>query len=88
MMCDMQDYIQEGERQANPDNDEKLDSDPTDILNRYITHLIYQACRLNIISECTRNSVTIKNLRMPAFYMLPKIHKHGNPGRLIVSGIG
>ena len=67
---------------------EALISDPTTTYNKYIHHLIDQAWRLGIINDTTKESLQTKNPRISTFYMLPKIHKPGNPGRPIVNSIG
>ena len=83
------DYISEADRQLNnPDHYEKLQEDPTQKFNIHINNLLNQAWRLNIIDESTFNNLQTKNPRIPTFYLLPKIHKKGNPGRPIVNGIG
>ena len=83
------DYIQEAHRQLfNPEHYKPLTSDPTTIYNKYIHHHIDQAWRLGIITDTTKESLQTKNPRTSTFYMLPKIHKPGNPGRPIVNSIG
>ena len=69
------DYMAEAERQLNnPDRYDKLQEDPTLKYNTHINNLINQAWRLNIIDDTTNNLLT-KILRIPTFYLLPKIHK-------------
>ena len=83
------DYVQEAQRQLlNPEHYKPLTSDPTTTYNKYIHHLIDQAWRLGIINDTTKESLQTKNPRISTFYMLPKIHKPGNPGRPIVNSIG
>ena len=40
-----------------------------------------------LIPENIANGLTTNNPRTPKFYILPKIHKQGNPGRPVVSSI-
>ena len=83
------DYVQEAHRQLlNPEHYKPLTSDPTTNYNKYIHHLIDQAWRLGIITDTTKESLQTKNPRTSTLYMLPKIHKPGNPGRPIVNSIG
>ena len=83
------DYVQEAHRQLlNPEHYKPLTSYPTINYNKYIHHLIDQAWRLGIITDTTKESLQTKNPRTSTFYMLPKIHKPGNPGRPIVNSIG
>ena len=83
------DYVQEAHRQLlNPEHYKPLTSDPTIVYNKYIHYLIDQAWRLGIMTDTTKESLQTKNPRISTFYMLPKIHKPGNPGRPIVNSIG
>ena len=82
-------YIQEAQRQLlNPEHYKLLTSDPTTNYNKYIHHLTDQAWRLGIINDTTKENLQTKNPRISTFYMLPKIHKPGNPGRPIVNTTG
>ena len=81
------DYIQEAQRQLlHPKHYKPLASDPTTTYNKYTHHLIDQAWRLGI-NDTTKENLQTKNPRISTFYMLPKIHKPGNPGRPIVNSI-
>ena len=83
------DYVQEAQRQLlNPEHYKPLTSGWTTTYNKYIHHLIDQAWRLGIISDTTKESLQTKNPRISTFYMLPKIHKPGNPGKPTVNSIG
>ena len=83
------DYIQEAQRQLiNPEHYKPLTSDPKTTYNKYIHHLRDQSWRLEIINDTTKENLQTKNPRISTFYMLPKIHKPGNPGRPIVNSIG
>ena len=68
---------------TNPDHYERLLEDPTQKFNTHINSLINQAWRLNIIDESTYNNLQTKNPRIPTFYLLPKIHKKGNPDIIV-----
>ena len=74
------DYIQEAQRQLlNPEHYRTLTTDPTVTYNKYIHHIIDQAWRLGIINDTTKENLQTKNPRISTFYILPKIHKPGNP---------
>ena len=83
------DYIQEAQRQLlNPEHYKTLNTDPTVTYNKYIHHIIDQAWRLGIINDTTKENLQTKNPRISTIYILPRIHKPGNPGRPIVNCIG
>ena len=83
------DYIKEGLRQLSDHNHyELLEEDPTQNYNNQIYQVLKQAVNLEIIDEKMKKILYNKTPRIPNFYMLPKIHKTGNPGRPIVNGIG
>ena len=56
---------------------------------RYLSHLDNYRLKIhncNGINKDTFNYLFPQDPRMVRFYLLPKIHKAGNPGRPIVSG--
>ena len=84
-----EDYIKEGLRQLSDENHyEELNDDPTLNYNNQIHQTLQQAVNLEIIDEKMKKTLYNKTPRIPNFYMLPKIHKIGTPGRPIVNGIG
>ena len=84
-----EDYIKEGLRQLSDDNHyEELNDDLTLNYNNQIHQILQQAVNLEIIDEKLKKTLYNKTPRIPNFYMLPKIHKIGIPGRPIVNGIG
>ena len=86
---DRDDYIEEGLRQLSDHNHyELLEEHPTQNYNNQIYQVLQQAANLEIIDDKMKNTLYNKTPRIPNFYMLPKIHKTGNPGRPIVNGIG
>ena len=83
------DYIEEGLRQLSDHNHyEYLEEDPTQNYNNQIYQVLQQAVNLEIIDDKMKKTLYNKTPRIPNLYMLPKIHKTGNPGRPIVNGIG
>ena len=57
--------------------------------NNQIHQTLQQAVNLEIIDEkMKKKTLYNKTPRIPNFYMLPKIHKIGTPGRPIVNGMG
>ena len=84
-----EDYIKEGLKQLSDNNHcEILEEHPTQNYNNQIYQVLQQAVNLDIIDDKMKKTLYNKAPRTPNFYMLPKIHKPGNPGRPIVNGIG
>ncbi|XP_072163921.1 uncharacterized protein [Diadema setosum] len=81
-------YIAEAERQLNnPTFYEKVDRDPTSDHNQIVKDTVTDLIRSNALPSSASN-LCQKSPRVSTFYLLPKIHKEGNPGRPIVSTIG
>ena len=88
VIMNREDYIKGGLRQLSDDNHyEELNDDPTLNYNNQIHQILQQAVNFEIIDEKMKTLYN-KTPRIPNFYMLPKIHKIGTPGRPIVNGIG
>lgn len=83
------DYLKEAMRQLNDQSFYKrLDEDPTEHFKSLITSaLTALASEKKLDSSLIRSLIPLSPVA-GRFYLLPKIHKHGNPGRPIVSGIG
>ena len=83
------DYIDEALRQlSSPSFYQKLDSDPTLEFSTLITSDLTDMKNNNEIDEDVYEYLCPENPRPGQFYLLPKIHKEGVPGRPIVSAIG
>ena len=83
------DYIREGYRQLSNSNYYiELDTDPTPTFNQLVQTLIDQMLREDFIDDRVHRSLTNKDPKTPNFYLLPKIHKNGVPGRPILSANG
>jgi len=84
------DYEQEAMRQLNDTNNYiAIDTPLTEDTNTKVLKIIEDMFDREEIDETTYNFLADdSNLRTPQFYMLPKIHKHDNPGRPILSGNG
>uniref|UniRef100_A0A452HSB8 Reverse transcriptase domain-containing protein n=1 Tax=Gopherus agassizii TaxID=38772 RepID=A0A452HSB8_9SAUR len=78
------DYQKEAARQlSNTKFYRPLPSDPTEEYTKKLQHL------LRTLPTLTPEEINIPLEPRPGlFYLLPKIHKPGNPGRPIISGIG
>ncbi|CAM5130490.1 unnamed protein product [Natator depressus] len=79
-------YEQEAARQlSNTTFYKPLPSDPTESYQKHLQHLLKK------LPEKAQDQIrtdTPLEPRPGIFYLLPKIHKPGNPGRPIISGIG
>ncbi|CAN8013568.1 unnamed protein product [Ixodes persulcatus] len=83
-----QDYLDEGFRQLmNQHFYKELQEDPTKKFTKLITETLNLMLDNGDISEDIHKSMKPAYPKAGRFYTLPKIHKQGNPGRPIVSGI-
>ena len=78
-------YLEEAYKQLSDDRFyHQIDHDATYVQHKEVANAIGQA-----ISTCElppqAKHLTVEHPRTSKFYMLPKIHKAGNPGRPIVS---
>ena len=64
-----------------------LPSDPTTLHSELINNVIERFEREQRLDQNTANGLKVHDPRTPLFYLLPKIHKVGNPGRPVVSSI-
>ena len=82
-------YITEYLRQLNDSKFYKtLDTDITGDIQKRIQVYAERMHRDDIIDEYTKRFLIQSNPKAGRFYVLPKIHKQGNPGRPIVSSNG
>ena len=83
------DYIAEALRQLNnTDHCTECDTDPTHSFAKEISDTLVKIHNCNGINKDMLNYLIPQDPRTARFYLLPKIHKAGNPGRPIVSGNG
>ena len=87
-MLDTTDYLREGYRQLS-DNKyyTKLIDDPTDTIAKNVTKTLAQMRHKGLITEKNFEHLAPDNCTEARFYMLPKIHKKGVPGRPICSSV-
>ena len=79
-------YIDECNRRLNDAKFyRKLDGDITVTIQQRVTVYIERMFNDGYIDEKTKKYLVQTNVKPGRFYMLPKIHKTGNPGRPIVS---
>lgn len=89
VVMDRQQYIDEGMRQlSNHTNYKPLDSDPTGTFSKDIQRTLDDMRERDQISKKAHKFLSPRDCRTARFYLLPKIHKPGNPGRPIISSNG
>ena len=89
VVMDREHYISEAERQLNDSNFyTSLDHDPTLEYAKQVSDVVGEMLTEGLISEKNFNYLLVDQPKAGRFYLLPKIHKAGNPGRPIVSANG
>ena len=89
VVMDREHYISEAERQLNDSTFYKaLDHDPTHEFAKKVADAVSEMLNGDHISEKNAIYLTVDQPKPGRFYLLPKIHKAGNPGRPIVSANG
>lgn len=88
VILNKEDYLNEGFKQLNStDFYKELPNDPTETYTTKITQTLTSLLNNGEISEDMHKAMKPTYPKPGRFYTLPKIHKPGNPGRPIVSGI-
>ena len=67
---------------------EKLAEDPTEWFSKEVTNYLSSMFERNVLDKDTFQFLLPKDVRTSRFYILPKLHKPGAPGRPIVSCCG
>ena len=79
-------YIDECNRQLNDSKFYKrLNEDKTADIQKRVTLYVNRMYHDGLINDKTRQYLIQTDVKPGRFYILPKIHKPGNPGRPIVS---
>ena len=82
------DYIVEAERQLNDTSSyKKLENDPTQENVARIQTVLDQFQSQGSLEKKLAESLIPEKVKIPRFYMLPKIHKQNNPGRPVISSV-
>ena len=88
VIVDVKDYIKEPERQLNnSENYRKLQEDPTATNMKLVNDTIERFKKQKLINEKVAEGLKRNDPKTPKFYLRPKIHKEGNPGRPVVSTV-
>ena len=89
VVMDRDHYVSEAERQLNDSTFYKpLDHDPTPEFAKQVSDTVSEMHDQGLISEKNMTYLIVDQPKAGRFYLLPKIHKAGNPGRPIVSANG
>ena len=84
-----QDYLNECYRQLNNQHFyEKVNEDPTESITKRVRFYLKRLYSDDVIDTDTYHYLLPQDPKAGRFYILPKIHKAGNPGRPIVSSNG
>ena len=84
-----QDYLNECYRQLNNQHFyEKVNEDPTESITKRVRFYLKRLYSDDVIDTDTYHYLLPQDPKAGRFYILPKIHKAGNPGRPIVSANG
>ena len=88
VIIDVNDYIREAKRELNDSKNYKvLAKDPTTTNNYLVNQTIDRFAKEQLINENNVNGLKNSPPGTLQFYISPKIHKEGNPGRPVVSSI-
>jgi hypothetical protein len=89
VVMDRQKYIDEAMNHLdNRNNYATLDSDPSNTFSQQIQLTLDDMHQRTQLSDKAYKFLSPTNCSAARFYLLPKIHKPGNPGRPIISGNG
>ena len=82
------DYLREGYRQPSDANFyKKIENDPTEQVASDIKNILSEMLEDELITEKNFDFFTKSEFSESRFYLLPKIHKKGAPGRPIYSSV-
>ena len=88
VIMDVKDYIKEAEQQLdNTKNYRKLQEDPTTTNMELVNDAIERFKKQKLINEKVAEGLKRNDPKTSKFYLRPKIHKEGNPGRPVVSSV-
>ena len=88
VIVDVKDYIKEAEGQLNDtENYRKLQEDPTATNMKLVNDTIERFKNQKSINKKVAEGLKRNDPKTLKFYLRPKIHKEGNPGRPVVSSV-
>ena len=85
---DVTNYIEKAGRQwNNKEHYHQLSKDQTAENNETVDNVIERFQKENLITKSVAEGLKTTLPRTPRFYIQPKIHKQGNPGRPVISSV-
>ena len=88
VILNVKDYIKEAERELNTtENYRKLQEDPVTTNMKLVNDTIERFKKQKLINEKVAEGLKRNDPKTRKFYLRPKIHKEGNPGRPVVSSV-
>ena len=89
VIMNVDDYLKEAKRQLNDTEFyRKVDADLTDTHTDIVNDTIKKFVTEKLLDEHVAKALTVDDPKTAKFYMLPKVHKEGVPGRPITNAIG
>ena len=87
-IINVDDYIREANWQLNnTDFCKKIPNEPTESNRNKVNNTINEFKLPRLLDDTTAKNLETLEARAPNFYMQPKIHKQGNPGRPVISSV-
>ena len=88
VIIDVEDYMRETNSQLeNTEFYQQLNFCPTEGHSNIVNNRLNELAEEGDLSKEIAEGLKLDKARTPHFYLLPKIHKEGNPGRPVVSSI-
>ena len=88
VILDVENYIKEAERQLqNTENYKRLNHNQTTTNNKTVNKITKRFHKENLISKNIAEGRKIESPKSPHFYLKPKLHKEGFPGRPVISSV-
>ena len=88
VILNVKDQIKEAERELNTtENYRKLQEDPAPTNMKLVNDTIERFKKQKLINEKVAEGLKRNDPKTRKFYLRPKIHKEGNPGRPVVSSV-
>ena len=88
VIVDVKYYTREAESQLkNKYNYDRLKHDSTETRNRLVNDTIERSKKQKMMKETVAEGLKTENPRTPKFYLRPKIHKRGKPGRPVFGSV-